>query len=82
MKSHRIFRGAAEVGLESANSLFRSPEKHKWNKQLSPPQMFSLTHVHTHWKILACALFPFLVVDMEGRPLGLAAGPTLGVTMG
>lgn len=69
-------------GLESANSLFRSPEKHKWNKQLSPPQMFSLTHEHTHGEILACALFPFLVGDKEGSPLGLAAGPTLGVIMG
>lgn len=82
MKSHRIFGGAAEVGLESANSLFRSPEKHKWNKQLSPLQLFSLTRVHTHWNILACALFPFLVGDIEGGPLVLVAGPTLGMTMG
>lgn len=68
-------------GLESSNSLFRSPEKHK--RSLVPhPQMFSLTHMYTHWKILACVLFPFLVGDKEGGPVGLAAGPTLNMSMG
>lgn len=67
--------GCSRSGVWNLPTAYLGLQRNKWNKQPSPSQMFFLTHVHTHWEILAVLFVLPWLGARKAAHLALQLGP-------